>query len=111
MRIKKILIIFLLIIVSTLTVYADNCYDIFGSGLMEIIKDDVLVPLKIIAPILLLVFTSIDFAKNVFSSNKEGMQKALQNFLKRAVATLLVFFAPDIIDFLLGLVDKALCKM
>ena len=59
----------------------------------------------IVVPILLLLLTSIDFAKVVFSDNKDGMKKAKDNFVKRAVAVLIVFFAPMIIELIMKLVD------
>ena len=93
-----------------MNVYAETCESLLGDGLYKTIRDDVLKPLRIVAPILLLIFTSLDFAKGVFSDKKDGQTKAWQNFLKRGAATLLVFFAPNIIDFILGLIDLALCS-
>ena len=51
-----LLIIVLIIMFGVINVYADNCYNIFGSGLMKVIKD-ILDALKVIAPILLLILT------------------------------------------------------
>ena len=110
---KKKILLFLIIVFSLISVYAENCYDLFGSGLMKTINDDLLKPLKIIAPIALLIFTSIDFAKNVFNNSTDdksgNMKSALNRFVKRAVATLLVFFAKEIISFILGLVGIGNC--
>lgn len=111
---KNIIIVclFIAVLFCTVNVYADTvtCQGILGSGLYNTIKDNVLKPLKVIAPILLLIFTSMDFAKNVFSDKKDNMSKSWENFLKRTVATLLVFFASEILNFILGFVDKAVCS-
>ena len=98
-----------MILFFAINVSAESCKTILGSDLYNTIKNDFLKPLKIIAPILLLVLTSLDFAKTIFNDNKDGMQKTWQRFLKRGIATLLVFFASNIVEFILGLVDIGLC--
>ena len=90
----------------TISVHADNesCVGIFGEDLIGEIKS-VLDVIRIVAPIILLLLTSLDFAKVVFADNKDGLNKAKNNFLKRAVAILIIFFAPDIIRLILNLVN------
>ena len=102
-KINKI-IIFIFIIFVTVSVKAENCDNILGPELEATLENDVFKPIKVIAPVLLLVFTSIDFAKAIFNNNdKEGIQKAKNNFIKRSVAVLIVFFAPEIVKLILGL--------
>lgn len=96
--VSKLLMINFMIIFTEINVFADSTCQ--GNCLKNKIDENILRPLKFIAPILLLVFTTIDFAKVVFSDNKDGMSKAWNNFIKRAVATLLVFFAQNIVDFI-----------
>ncbi len=84
----------------------DVCCEIFGYSLISKIKTNILIPLRIIAPILLLVLTTVDFAKIVFSeNNKDGMPKAWKNFLKRAIATLIIFFASNIVSIIYGFIQ------
>ena len=66
--------------------------------------------IRIAVPILLILLTSFDFAKVVFGDNKDGLNKAKNNFLKRAVAVLIIFFAPYIIGLILDLVNEASVK-
>jgi hypothetical protein len=107
---RYIIILLFLVLFCTVNVYAaESCEGILGSGLYTVIKEDVFPPLRILAPILILICISVDVAKVVFTEGKDNLSKVGQNFLKRAVATLLVFFAPNIIEFLLGLVDKVTC--
>ena len=101
-----LLIITVMIVFSTINVFAASCQEVIGAELMEKIRNNVFKPIKIIAPVLLLVFTTIDFAKAVFSDNKDGINKALNNFLKRAIATLVVFFAPDIIELIISFINS-----
>ena len=84
-----------------------TCSSIFDSGgLMDSLNKYVFKPIKWITPVLLLVLTSIDFAGVVFSGDQKGMDKAKNNFLKRSVAALIIFFAPNIINLIAELVDQ-----
>ena len=110
-RFFNYLMIVMIIVISTLTVHAgaEDCVGIFGPELIGEIKS-VLRTIQIIAPIILLLLTSLDFAKVVFGDNKDGLNKAKNNFLKRAVAVLIIFFAPYIIGLILDLVNEASVK-
>ena len=107
-RKRNMFIIFIFILSISIVVKAEpTCNSIFDSNIMQVLQNDVYTPLKVAAPVLLLIFTTIDFAKAVFVSNeKDGMEKAKSNFVKRGVAALIVFFAPDIINLILSLVDQ-----
>ena len=100
-----LLIIMILMLIQTVNVSAASCSDTFSPKFMEMLRNNFFRPIKIIAPILLLLFTSFDFAKAVFSDNKDGLNKAMQSFLKRAIATLVVFFAPNIIELILSFIN------
>ena len=96
-------IIVMTIMFVNIGVYADNtCSGIFTPKLIEEVKS-VFNVIRIVVPILLLLLTSVDFAKVVFSDSKDGMKKAKDNFIKRVVAVLIVFFAPEIIELILKL--------
>ena len=108
-RLDIILFIFMVIsFFSSMNVYAAEytCSGIFSNGLMDDINKYVFVPIKYLTPIALLVLTSIDVAGIVFSGKKEGVDKAKNNFLKRLVAALIIFFAPDLIKVVANLVDQ-----
>ena len=61
-------------------------------------------PLKIIAVVIFFVMTTIEYAKVVFSGDGSS-KKANEKTLKRFVALLLLFLAPDIIKLMLKIVD------
>ena len=63
-------------------------------------------PIKWGTPLLLLFLTAFDFAKVVFTGDGKGMDKAKNNFLKRLVAALVIFFAPEIIELLGSLITN-----
>lgn len=58
--------------------------------------------LEIMAPILVILFGTIDYAKAVIASDVEKMQKAKKNFPKRLGLLLLFVFIPLIVSFLIG---------
>ena len=93
------------IVFSVVMVHADTCQGIFGQELLDEIKS-IFDIIRIVVPIVLLVLTSIDFAKSVFVDNKDGLNKAKNNFLKRAVAVLIIFFAPEIINLILDFINE-----
>ena len=56
----------------------------------------------------MIVLTSIDFAGVVFSGDSKGMDKAKNNFMKRAVAALIIFFAPNILNLIFQMTNPDL---
>jgi len=90
----------------------NECPAIFGSASDEgtifgFMSKYVFTPIRWLTPIVLIILTSLDFAKAVFADEKDGMKKAQSNFVKRAVAALIIFLAPTIVSILLTLIDGA----
>lgn len=68
--------------------------------------------IKYIAIVLLLVLTTVDFAKASASSDNDALKKALKKAVKRLIICVIIFFLPTFINFVLrlfGLVDGATC--
>ena len=102
---KKNLFLTLIFILSfAFSVNAESCNAVFSAKFIEEIRGIFRI-IQIAAPSLLLLLTSIDFAKVVFSNDKDGMDKAKNNFLKRVVSTLIIFFAPYIVMLVFDLVN------
>lgn len=57
--------------------------------------------IMIIAPILVILFGSLDFAKATFASDEEAMRKTQTNFLKRMIAAIILFLLPYIVSIML----------
>ena len=111
MKKKNYIMLFIMFMICfyTIGVNAANtygCQELFGQEFLTALRDYVFTPIKVIAPILLLVFTTLDFAKIVFSDNKDGLSKAGTRFLKSAIAVLIVFFAPNIIELILSFINS-----
>ena len=89
-----------------------TCPAIFGSAsdpdsIFGFMSKYIFTPIRWLTPIILIVLTSLDFAKAIFLDEKDGMGKAKGNFGKRAVAALIIFLAPTIVSILLTLIDGA----
>lgn len=58
--------------------------------------------LMIAAPILLLVFGTIDFTGAVAASDEKAMKKAVSNFIKRLIVCVVILILPVLINTLMG---------
>ncbi len=65
-----------------------------------------LVVVKIIVPLLLIVFGFVDFGKVVISSDNEASNKAIKRLTMRIITGVVIFILPTIINFVFGLFPK-----
>lgn len=87
-----------------------NCETLFGDfddpstfgGFLQVLFNYV----KIIAPILLIVFGTLDFGKAVLASDQDALKKAQGNFIKRCIAAVALFLLPTIIMWILELLNQ-----
>lgn len=59
--------------------------------------------IMIIAPIMVIIFGTIDFAKATLASDESAIKKAGINFGKRALAAIILFLLPTIVNIILGI--------
>lgn len=102
-----LIVLFVLTLGITINVFAaeTECTKVFTDEFITALRKYVYKPIQWATPVILLVLTSFDFAQVVFGGKKENMDKAKNNFLKRALAAVIIFFAPNIIDFLVTFVN------
>lgn len=62
---------------------------------------------RFVAPILLLVFSSVDFLKATVNSDKDDLKKAGINLLKRLIICVVLFFVPTVINILLDVIGNS----
>lgn len=67
--------------------------------------NEVLNVIRIIAPILIILFGTIDFAKAVIAGKQDNMKKAQSDFVKRLIAGVAIFLIPTLVDIIMGLAD------
>ncbi len=63
--------------------------------------------IKIIAPILLIIFALIEIGKAVVANDDKAIQTAISSLVKRAIAAVVIFFVPTIIAFVFNVVASA----
>lgn len=82
------------------TLFTGNCYsEIKALKLLNIAY----IYLKILTPIALLLFGSIDIAKAVVANDESKIKKAQAAFLKRLIAAIIVFLSFTILEFIIKL--------
>lgn len=115
---KKIWNIFLTILMCTFigcsAVLAEgtDCDGIFGNpgteGSLASIIYKFLGYLRIAAPILVIVFGSIDLIKAVVASNPDQMKKAQSTLIKRIFIAVGLFFVPTVVNLILDLASRSM---
>jgi hypothetical protein len=67
----------------------------------------VLFVLKIVVPIILMGLGAMDFGKAVLSSDEKAIKNAITIIVKRAIASVVIFFIPALISATMHLIDGA----
>lgn len=78
----------------------DKCQEILTEEMIDILNRAIKY-IRIIAPILLIIFGIVDFGKAVLSDDKDELKKATSKFTKRAIIVVAIFFVPLIVGFLI----------
>lgn len=89
-----------------------TCQEIMGDLIDELQRYFDMI--RIIAPILLIIFGVMDFAGAVIDIKKDAMEKTVSKFIRRCIAAIAIFFLPVLIEVLLTLpglpeVEDVLC--
>lgn len=61
---------------------------------------------KILAPILVIILSAVDYTKSIFSSSEDSMKKTNSRFVKRVIAAVLLFILPALLSFILNLTGE-----
>lgn len=86
----------------------DDCEGIFGKDSeTKKLLQKVLNIFRILAPILTLIFSSMDFLKAVAAGAKDDLKAAGTKLLKRLIVVALLFFVPTIINILLDIMENS----
>lgn len=93
-------------------VFAAYCNGIFGDpsddGSLAYMINTGLGWIRIIAPILVIVFGSIDMFKAVIASNPDQMKKAQNTLVKRILIAIGLFFVPTVVNLILDLASASM---
>lgn len=63
--------------------------------------------LKIIIPILLIIFGCIDVGKAIIASKDDEIKKSIKTLAVRAIAGIIIFFVPTILNLVVKLIDNS----
>lgn len=103
-KLKNILFILLLIIlISAPIVYAETNINYNNLCAEEGIKNtmrilgNVLLIIKIVVPLLIIIFGMIDFIKAITSDDEKAINKATESLIRRIISGLVIFFIPTIV--------------
>lgn len=77
---------------------------IFSGTLPSVISTVVLL-IKIVVPILLIVFGMLDLGKAVVASKEDEIKKGQQLFIKRAISAVIVFFVIQLVQIIIRFVS------
>ncbi len=66
---------------------------------------NILLVVKIVIPILVIVFGMVDIGKSVVASKPEEISKSFKSFLIRLGAAIVIFFIPNLVGFGIGLAN------
>lgn len=62
--------------------------------------------LKIIIPLIIIIFGIIDFVKAMMSNDDNGIKKAAVSLLKRTIAGIAIFFIPTVVTVIFNLIEN-----
>ena len=94
------------IVDSTTSLSLNTCDALFGYNFINLLKNNVFKILYFSIPILLVVLTTIDFFKCVFSDDNKEIKKGFDKLTKRIIAAVLIFLTPTILIFLIQFVGN-----
>lgn len=82
--------------------YTCGSLDFEFSGMIPYVISTLVLVIKIVVPVLLIIFGMIDFLKAVTAAKEDEIKKGQQTFIKRAIAAIIVFFVIQIVQLVLN---------
>ena len=87
------------------TEYTCGGTNLVFSGTFPYIVSTVVLLIKIVVPILLIIFGMLDLGKAVVASKEDEINKGQQLFIKRVIAAVIVFFVIQIVQIVIRFVS------
>lgn len=79
-----------------------DCEGMLGTDMVEFLQK-IFNWIRIIAPIIVIVLTSVDFAGALIKDDKDALSKVTGKLVKRLIVVIVLFFIPTIINFILDI--------
>ena len=80
------------------------CGDIVIPGIIPQMITTIIFIMKVVIPILLIIFGMLDMGKAVVAKKEEDMKKYQSSFIKRLISAVIVFLIVAVVQFILGLI-------
>ncbi len=81
-----------------------SCSGIIGSGDFRTVLTEFLDMIRILAIAMVVVFSTIDFAKALIAQDSDALKKSTSHAFKRLIIAIVIFFTPVLLNILLGLI-------
>lgn len=88
--------------INTNATYTCGSLGLEFSGMLPNIVHMIVLIIKIVVPILLIVFGMMDLAKAVMAQKEDEIKKGQQTFVKRLIAAIIVFFVITVVQMVIG---------
>ncbi len=85
----------------------NTCESIFGPDFLAFLDSNIFSIVRIAIPVILILLTSFDFFKVIYSDDKDGMQKAWKNCYRRIIVAVLIYLIPMFITFVANIVGAS----
>lgn len=83
-----------------------DCESLIGEEMISFINKGMNI-IKLIVPLLLIVFGVFDFVKAIFASNDDEIKKAQKSFIRRLIIAVIIFFSPILVNFIIDMTNEA----
>ena len=83
----------------------ENCQYIIGESVLEMLQK-FFDYIKIIGPLLVIILSGYDFAKNALVPDADKMKKATSKLITRLLCAVGLFFVPILASFLINLINN-----
>ncbi len=95
-----------LLAIDTSQSYTCGDLDLTFSGMIPYVVSTIVLIIKIVVPILLIIFGMLDLAKAVMAQKEDEIKKGQQTFVKRIIAAVIVFFVITIVQMIVSFVSN-----
>ena len=88
--------------IDTEVAYTCGSLNFSFSGMIPYVVSTIVLIIKIVVPVLLVIFGSIDFLKAVIAQKEDEIKKGQQTFIKRLIAAVIVFFVVQVVQLIIN---------
>jgi len=92
--------------IDTNLTYTCGDIGISFSGMLPYVVSVIVLAIKIVVPIVLIIFGMIDLAKAIMAQKEDEIKKGQQTFIKRCIAAVIVFFVVMLVQTIVSFISN-----